>query len=142
MLDLQRPRAARLAQHFDIGLGDRVGIERAVRPIRRVRPPGAANAAIDDEMRDVDALGASSRAVLCARPRNANLPIAKIADWRVALDAGAGAGQQDRAIAVRDHAPCRLLHDQKRAKGRYLDRLAHGFGSISAIGPGARALAL
>src|SRR5215469_2979412 len=54
-LDLQRPGAARLPQHLDISLRDRVGIERAVRTVRRIRPPRAAYAAIDDEMGDVDA---------------------------------------------------------------------------------------
>src|SRR5215469_14565742 len=46
---------------------------------------------------------------------------------RVALDAGTGAGQQDCAAAMRYHSPCRLLNDEKPAKGRYFDRLAHGF---------------
>src|SRR3954452_3202272 len=55
-LDFERPGAARLAQYFDISLGNRVGIERAVGPVGRVRAAGAAHAAVDHEMRDVDAL--------------------------------------------------------------------------------------
>src|SRR5712692_5475012 len=54
-LDLKRPGAARLAQGFEIGLGDPVGIERAVRPLVRVRPARAAHPAVDDEMGDMDA---------------------------------------------------------------------------------------
>ena len=37
------------------------------------------------------------------------------------LDAGAGAGQQDRAIAAGDHAAGRLLDDEKPAERRDLD---------------------
>src|SRR5207248_3895571 len=54
--DLQGPGAARLAQGLEIGLGDPVGIERAVRPVVRIGPPRAAHPAIDDEMGDMDAL--------------------------------------------------------------------------------------
>src|SRR5205814_651968 len=37
-LDLQRPGAARLPQYLDISLRDRVGIERTVGTVRRIRP--------------------------------------------------------------------------------------------------------
>src|SRR5438270_12661122 len=45
-LDLERPGAPRLAQHFEIGLGDRIRIKRAVRAVRRSGAPRAAHAAI------------------------------------------------------------------------------------------------
>jgi len=45
----------------------------------------------------------------------------------IALNARAGAGQQDCADAARDHPPCRLLDDQKAAEGRYLDRFPDRF---------------
>src|SRR5215831_14260322 len=54
--DFERPGAAWLAQDLDIGLGDRGGVERRVGPVRRVGPAGAAHAAVDDEVRDMDAL--------------------------------------------------------------------------------------
>ena len=44
-LDLQGPGAARLAQDLDIGLGDRVGIERAVRAVQRIGMSRTAHAA-------------------------------------------------------------------------------------------------
>src|SRR5271155_5593500 len=44
---------------------------------------------------------------------------------RVALDAGARAGQQDGAMALRDHTPGGLLDDQKATKGRYFHGLPH-----------------
>ena len=46
---------------------------------------------------------------------------------RIALDAGAGTGQQDCAGTARNHPPCRLLDDQKAAERRYLDRLPDRF---------------
>src|SRR3954468_6127151 len=57
-LDLPTPRTSRLVQHGEIALGDRVGIERAVRAVGRVRPRGAAHTAVDHEMRDMNAPGA------------------------------------------------------------------------------------
>ncbi len=39
-----------------------------------------ADAAVDHEMGDMDALGLSSRAIDCASPRSANFPMAKVAD--------------------------------------------------------------
>ena len=67
--------------------------------------------------------GDNSRAMLCARPRSANLPIANGADCGIALDAGGGAGEEDRAVPVGQHAPRRLLGDQEAAEGADRDRL-------------------
>src|SRR6185437_1030047 len=53
---LRGPGAARLLQHVPIAHRDRVGIEKRVRPLGRIEPRGAADAAIDDKMRDMDAL--------------------------------------------------------------------------------------
>src|SRR5215210_5560150 len=50
-LDLPGPGAARLAQDLDVALGDRVGVERAVRPVRRIGAPGAAHPAFKTKMR-------------------------------------------------------------------------------------------
>jgi len=46
---------------------------------------------------------------------------------RIPLDAGAGAGQQDRAAAMGNHAPGSLLDSEKAAKCRDPDRFAHSF---------------
>jgi hypothetical protein len=46
-----------LAQHVDIGLGDCVRIEGAVRLVGRIGVSRAAHAAINNEMGDVNALG-------------------------------------------------------------------------------------
>jgi hypothetical protein len=78
--DLQGSGAARLAQDLDIGLGDRVGIERAVRAVpgsgrRALRTPASIT-----KWATWMPFGPSSRAVLCARPHSANLPIAKAAE--------------------------------------------------------------
>src|SRR5258708_3681797 len=56
-LDLRGPGAARLAQHMKIGLGDGVGVEHRVGLVGGLGAPRAADAAVDDEMRDVNALG-------------------------------------------------------------------------------------
>src|ERR1700730_18313931 len=120
-LDLKRPSAARLAQDIEVGLGNRLGIERTVRPVVRVRVPGAANTAVDHEMRDMDPLWPqfSRRALRQATKRE--LAHGERRGVRVALYTRAGAGQQDCAGTARDHSPCRLLDDQKAAEGRYLD---------------------
>jgi len=45
-----------LAEDVEIGQRDCVRIQQRVRPARVVAAPGATNAAVDDEMRDMDAL--------------------------------------------------------------------------------------
>ena len=53
--DLVRPGAAMLAGQGEHRLGDGVRVEQAVGRVRRLRPGGAADAAIHDDMDDVDA---------------------------------------------------------------------------------------
>src|SRR5205823_7855266 len=55
-LYLPRPGRTRLIEHIDIGGGDRVGIEHAVRLVRRLDPTGITDCPVDDEMSNVDAL--------------------------------------------------------------------------------------
>jgi hypothetical protein len=62
--DLPSPCSAGLLQNFPIGFGDRVGIERAVGFVGGLLPLGATNGAVNHEMSDMNALGASSRAML------------------------------------------------------------------------------
>src|ERR1700687_5355507 len=127
-LDLPGPGTARLAQDFEIGLGDPVGIERAVRPVVRIRAPRAAHPAVDHEMGDMDALGPEFSRRALRQTAQGELAHREGRREREPLDAGAGAGQEDRAMPVRDHAPRRLLGDEEPAKGRYLDRFADALG--------------
>ena len=125
--DLKGPGAARLAQHLEIGVGDGIGIERAVRPIRWIGPPRAAHPTIDNEMGDMDALGPQLARRALRQATQGKLAHRERRGERVALDAGTGAGQQDGALSLRNHPAGGLLDNQKAAKRRYLDRFAHRF---------------
>ena len=82
--------------------------------------------------------GDNSRAMLCARPRSANLPIANGADCAIALDAGGGAGEQDRAVPVRQHPPRRLLRHQEAAERADRDAPARTSAGTSSANGAAR----
>src|SRR6266436_4438474 len=56
-LNLPRPGAAGLMDEVYVGAGDGVGIKQAVRIVGRIRPARAFYAAVDDDMRDMNALG-------------------------------------------------------------------------------------
>src|SRR5215212_1742347 len=79
-LDLPRPGAAVLPEQMKVRAGNSVRIEHGVGCIGRLLPTGVPDRAIDHDVGHVDTFGASSRAMLCARPRRANLPIAKGAE--------------------------------------------------------------
>jgi hypothetical protein len=49
-LDLQGPGVPRLAQHVDVGLGNRVRVERAIWAVGRIEAVSRAYRAVDDEM--------------------------------------------------------------------------------------------
>ena len=71
-----------LIEELHIGLRHGIRIEHGIRPVGRLGAPGIADAAVDDDVADMDALGMQlARAIDWARPRRANLPIAKAADW-------------------------------------------------------------
>src|SRR5947208_9655850 len=55
-LDLPRPGAARLMDEVDVRVGDRIGIERAVRTLGRIRPARASDTTVDHDVRDMDPL--------------------------------------------------------------------------------------
>src|SRR5262249_56077425 len=103
--DLQGPGAAWLAQDLDIGLGDRVGIERAVRAVRRIGMSRTAHAAVDDEMGDMDTFRSQFARGALRQAAQRELAHRKPAELRMSLDAGTGARQYDRAAAMRSHAP-------------------------------------
>jgi len=54
-LQLPAPGAARLLQHIPVALRDRVGSKHRIRLVRRFASRGTPDAAVDDEMRDMDA---------------------------------------------------------------------------------------
>src|SRR5208282_6299090 len=92
-----------------------------------IRPPRAAHAAVDHEMGDVDPLRPELACCTLRQTAQGKFAHGKGCREWVPLYAGAGAGQQNGATAMRYHAPCRLLDDEEPAEGRHLDRLAHGF---------------
>src|SRR5439155_9237784 len=55
-LQLPAPGTARLLQNVPIALRDRIGIEHRIRLVRGLGTRRAADAAVDDEMRDMDAV--------------------------------------------------------------------------------------
>src|ERR1700735_2537400 len=55
-LDLPGPGTAMLPQQIEIALRNGIRIEHGVRLVRRIGPARAQNAAVDDNMGDVDAL--------------------------------------------------------------------------------------
>src|SRR6266568_9571196 len=55
-LDLPRPGAAGLMDEVHVGVGDRIGIERAVRTFCRIRPARAPDTTVHHDVRDMDPL--------------------------------------------------------------------------------------
>src|SRR5262245_10257583 len=53
-LDLPGPCTARLAEQVEIAFGDRIGIEHRIRLVRWFGAAGIANAAVDDDVADVN----------------------------------------------------------------------------------------
>ena len=79
-LDLPGPGAAVLPEDVQVGAGDRVGVEHRVRASGGSVRPGLRIAPSMTKWATWMPCGASSRAMLCASPRSANLPIANGAD--------------------------------------------------------------
>src|SRR5215470_16327343 len=96
-LYLQGPGAARLAQDLDVGLRDSVRIKGAVRAVRRIGTPCATHAAVDDEMRDMDAFRPQLARGALRQAAQRKLAHREGSGMWVSLDAGAGTRQQDRA---------------------------------------------
>ena len=69
-----------LLQRRPVGLGDGVGIEQAVGRVGRHRPRALRMPPSITKCATWMPLGESSRAIDCARPRSANLPMAKVAE--------------------------------------------------------------
>ena len=67
--DFPAPSRAVLLEGRPVGLGDGVGVEQAVGLVRGHGPYGRADAPIDDDMRDVNALDTSLRRRVSRLPR-------------------------------------------------------------------------
>src|SRR5262249_56451218 len=122
---LPRPRAARLVDEVEISRCDGVGIEQACRLIRWLLAARALDAAVDDHMRDMDALGMQFARHALREPAHGDLAHRKRRRLRIALYPGGGAGEQDRAAALRQHPARRLLGYQERAIGSHRERPLH-----------------
>src|SRR4051812_37352059 len=83
------PGAAFLADEVEIALGDRVRVQQA--GIAGLRPPRAADAAVDHHMRDVDALRVQLARRGLRQAAQRELAHRERRAFRVALNPGAGA---------------------------------------------------
>src|SRR6188472_1738254 len=92
------PCAARLLQHVPVAQGNGIGIQHRVRPIGGLAARGAANAAVDDEMRDMNALRRQFARHALRQPAQRELAHREGIGLRIALDAGGRPGEQDRAM--------------------------------------------
>src|SRR6476620_823071 len=126
-----RPRAARLLQYAPITQGNRIGIEHRVRPVGRLGANRTANAAVDDEMRDMNALRRQFARHALRQSAQREFAHRERRRLRIALDAGGCAGEQDRAMFVGQHPFCRLLRHQEAAEGADGHRLVHICGDQS-----------
>src|SRR5580704_11322412 len=115
------PGAARLLQHVPVALRDGVGIEHGSGPVGGLDTRGAADAAVDHEMRDMDALRRQFARHALRQAAQRELAHRKRRRLRIALDAGGGAGEQDRAVFRRQHSLDRLLRHQEAAEGADAD---------------------
>ena len=105
-----------------------------------VRPARAPDAAVDHDMGDMDALRVKLARHALGEPAQRELAHRERRRLRIALHTGRRAGEHDRAVPVRQHAPRRLLGDQERAEGGDVERLLD-FGGIEIDERPARAIA-
>src|SRR5204863_4621433 len=117
--ELPSPRAAVLAVHVKVVPGDLVGQQHAVlAPLIRARIfRRLADPAVDDEMRDVDALRRQLARHALREAAQREFAHREGRRIRVALHARRGAGEENRARAAPQHAPCRRLADEKSSEG-------------------------
>jgi Tetratricopeptide repeat len=114
-----------LAQHVDIGLGDCVRIEGAVRLVGRVGVSRAAHTAINNEMGDVNALGPQLARRALRQSAQSKLSHGEGRGERESFDARGRSGEQDGTPPAGHHALCGLLGDEEAAEGSDGDCLLH-----------------
>src|SRR5262249_6501953 len=123
--DLPGPGAAGLMDEVHVALGDGVGIERAVGSVGGVGAVRAPDAAVDHDVSHVDALRRKLARHALGEAAQRELAHGEGRRLGIALDPRGGAGEQDRAVLLRQHAPCRLLGDEEAAIGGHRERLLH-----------------
>ena len=105
-LDLPAPGAAVLLQRGPVGLGDGVGVEQAVGRI--VAAPAARRSGCRRRSRNARhgcPWADSSRAIDCASPRSANLPMAKVAESAKPFTPAVAPVSKIAPCDLRQHAP-------------------------------------
>src|SRR5262249_8918525 len=102
-----------------------VGVERARGRVGRVRPARAPDPAVDHDVSDVDALRRELARHALGEAAQRELAHGEGRRLGIALDPRGGAGEQDRAVLLRQHAPRRLLGDEEAAIGGHRERLLH-----------------
>src|ERR1700732_2448202 len=123
-LDLPGPRVTRLADEVEIALRDRIRIKRGVASVG-IGPARRPNAPVDDDMADVNALRMQlARHGLREAPQR-ELSHGEGRGARISLHARGSAGEDNRALAARQHGTRRLLTGKKRTERRDLERAAN-----------------
>src|SRR5437667_2714733 len=118
------PGTAVLTMDVEVGLGDRIGLQEAVSAaLIRARIALLLDAAVYYEMRDVDVLGLQLTRHALSETAQAEFPHGERRRLGVALDAGGGAREQDRAVAVAQHLPRRGLAREESAVAGHHERL-------------------
>src|SRR5579871_252128 len=120
---LPGPGTTRLLQYIPIAQRNRIGIKKRIRPVGRIRAGGAADTTIDHKVADVNALRGHFAREALRKPAERKLAHRERCRLWIALDAGRGAGEQDRAMLIGQHALERLLRHQEAAEGAGHDRL-------------------
>ncbi len=125
-----RPGVARLHVELPVHLGDMVGVQNPVLLLQsvalgeRVANEGGVDRAVDDRMRDMDALRPElPRHALRQRPER-EFRARKGAEARAPAKACRRAGKDDRALASRHHHARRLASGEEARIGRHLPDLA------------------
>src|SRR5207253_5339928 len=115
-LDFPGPGAAVLAIEMEIAVGDRLGIEHRIGPaLGEPGIAGAADPAVDHDVADMDVLRLQLPRQALREAAQGELAHREGGRAGIALDAGAGAGEQDRAAALLYHALRRRPRDEKPA---------------------------
>src|SRR5215831_9091203 len=141
-LPLERPRVARLLVNLPISLGDsgrahqpariEIGERRlALALLDAVAHPFRIDPRIDDQMRDMDALGTELARRALGHRAQAELGAGKRRIADAAALASRGAGEEDVAAPARQHQPRRLARRQETGVARQFPNLAeHALGGF------------
>src|ERR1700740_2127863 len=96
-----------------MGGGSHTGVEDAAGPVRGFDSPRIADPAVDDEVADMDALRRELASDTLRETAQREFAHRKRRRQRIARDARRSAGEEDRAVAFRQHAGRRLARDEE-----------------------------